>query len=223
MTVADTLDRPALAAVILAGGRASRLGGAPKPALVVDGVPMIRRVLAAVADASVTVIVGPPGLPVPAGVRVVREHPPGGGPVAALAAAIRPDSVPAALTVGERPDSAPPPQVTGGDWPPVTAVLGGDLPLLTATAVDLLRTAAAGHDGAVFVDVDGREQWLCGVWQSSALAGALRAVPDPANQPLRAVLAGLDVVRVRSRLEPPPWFDCDTEDDLRRAEEWLRR
>ena len=60
------------AAVVLAGGAARRLGGAPKPARTVAGVPLLTRVLDAVAAADVRVVVGPPwptcpaGLPAPA-------------------------------------------------------------------------------------------------------------------------------------------------------------
>lgn len=75
------------AAVVLAGGAARRMGGVDKPALPVGGRPMRDRVLAAVADAAPRVLVGPAGA-VPPGVRVTREDPPGGGPVAAAAAGL---------------------------------------------------------------------------------------------------------------------------------------
>src|SRR5262249_61472310 len=74
------------AAIVLAGGRGRRIGGRDKPALPVGGRSMLRRVLDAVAGADPRVIVGPVRSDVPAGVAQVREHPPGGGPVAALAA-----------------------------------------------------------------------------------------------------------------------------------------
>jgi molybdenum cofactor guanylyltransferase len=185
-------------AVILAGGAARRLGGVPKPMLPVGGVPMLHRVLAAVADATLTVVVGPAELVVPANVRIVREQPPGGGPVAALAAAL--DAV---------------------EWPSRLTLLGGDLPLLGPAAIEELRHAIGDHEGAVFVDADAREQWLCGFWRTEALAARVDALPETANYALRRLLGDLDLARVRSDQDPPPWFDCDTEDDLRRAEEWL--
>ena len=51
-----------LAAVVLAGGRAARLGGADKPALVVGGQPLLATAIAAAASAGASqiVIVGPP-------------------------------------------------------------------------------------------------------------------------------------------------------------------
>lgn len=186
------------AAVVLAGGSARRLGGRVKPAVPVAGVPMLHRVLAAVASGSPRVVVGPPELPLPAGTVQARERPPGAGPVAALSAGLA--AVPA-----------------GTPW---VALLAADLPLLTASAVTALhRAATAGSgDGAVFVDRVGHPQWLCGIWRSAALAEVVAdAAPAAA---LRAVLGGLDVVELRHECDPPPWFDCDTDDDLRRAEEW---
>ncbi|WP_330439343.1 NTP transferase domain-containing protein [Micromonospora sp. NBC_00821] len=85
-----------------------------------------------------------------------------------------------------------------------------------------------GPDGACFVDGDGRRQSLCGVWR----VGALRAAVDRltverggslSGAPVRALLAGLVVREVAWSGEgPPPWFDCDTDEDVRRAEEWAR-
>ncbi|RLK24566.1 molybdopterin-guanine dinucleotide biosynthesis protein A [Micromonospora sp. M71_S20] len=204
----------AYAAVVLAGGAARRMGGVDKPARTVGGLPMRDRVLAAVADAAPRILVGPPG-PVPAGVRVTREEPPGGGPVAAAAAGL------ALLDAGT----------------PVVALLAADLPLLTRAAVGELldRLDADGHDGACYVDVDGRRQTLCGVWRVAPLRAALdrlateRAGRQPgfaaplAGAPIRALLAGLRVREVPwSGAGPPPWFDCDTDEDVRRAEEWTR-
>src|SRR5438093_914016 len=76
------------AAVVLAGGAGRRMGGADKAALAVAGRPMLHRVLAAVADASPQVVVGPPRAGLPAGVVRAQEDPPGGGPVAAVAAGL---------------------------------------------------------------------------------------------------------------------------------------
>jgi molybdenum cofactor guanylyltransferase len=189
------------AAVILAGGGARRLGGVDKPALPVAGVPMLARVLQAVDDAATRVVVGPPDLPVPPDQAVVvREEPPGGGPVAALAAAF----------------SLAPPQVG------LTAILAGDLPLLTSEAIGRLRGAAAGYDGAVFADDEDREQWLCGVWHTTTIAAALGSAPSPGRS-LRSLLRPLSYVRVHDDTRMPAWFDCDSYDDIKRAEEWLTR
>ncbi|MEV1016664.1 NTP transferase domain-containing protein [Micromonospora sp. NPDC049801] len=213
------------AAVVLAGGAARRMGGVDKPALPVGGRSMRDRVLAAVGDAAPRVLVGPAD-GVPDDVRVTREDPPGGGPVAATAAGL------ALLD----PDTT------------LVALLAADLPLLTRAAIGDLLThlAAAGRpapaapadspaglhpeavDGVCFVDADGRRQSLCGVWRVDALrAGLLRLAAERggslAGASMRALLAGLAIHDVPwAGAGPPPWFDCDTDEDVRRAEEWVR-
>src|SRR3954454_9245577 len=78
---------PPYAAVVLAGGRAARLGGQAKPQLDVGGRALLATVLEAGAGAAPGTAAGPPQ-PVPPGVVVVRENPPRGGPVAALRAGL---------------------------------------------------------------------------------------------------------------------------------------
>lgn len=79
-------------AIILAGGTARRLGGVSKPDYNVAG----RRLLDIVLDeldmhnvpAERVVVVGPPTLSVPTGVRRVLEDPPYGGPLAGIGAGV---------------------------------------------------------------------------------------------------------------------------------------
>ncbi|MFI2648878.1 molybdenum cofactor guanylyltransferase [Micromonospora fulviviridis] len=197
----------AYAAVVLSGGAARRMGGVDKPARPVGGRPMLHRVLAAVADAGTRIVVGPAG-PVPEGVRVTREEPPGGGPVAATAAGL------ARLDPGTA----------------TVALLAADLPLLTPAAVAELRGALDGSTAGVacYVDGDGRRQQLCAVWRVSALRSALDRLAAERGgtvdgAPVRGLLAGTTVREVSwSGSGPPPWFDCDTDEDVRRVEEWTR-
>jgi molybdopterin-guanine dinucleotide biosynthesis protein A len=195
------------AAVILAGGAARRLGGVAKPLVPVGGRPMLDRVLAAVADASVTVVVGPAGLAVPPGVLRVSEQPPGGGPVAALAAGL------AAVdgeTAAEHQEAD------------TLAVLAADLPFLTPKAMSHLRATLdeSTVDGALFVDGNGRRQTLCGVWRTAVLRRRLGELPKHHGAALRHLVAGLAVREVTSDEQPPPWYDCDSPDDLDRARRW---
>jgi molybdopterin-guanine dinucleotide biosynthesis protein A len=183
---------PPYTALVLAGGRAARLGGQAKPQLEVGGRTMLATVLGAVADAERRVVVGPPQ-PVAEGVVVVREQPPGGGPVAALRAGL--------------------PAVDGD----VVALLAGDLPFLSATLVSQLRRALVG-DGVMVVDDGGRDQFLLGMWRTAALRAALLGAGGPTS--LRRVLSTLTVDRLRPLVPPgtpPPWLDCDTPADLARA------
>ncbi|MFC6019043.1 molybdenum cofactor guanylyltransferase [Plantactinospora solaniradicis] len=200
------------AAVVLAGGAGRRMGGVDKPTRPVGGTPMRDRVLAAVADATPRIVVGATGSP-PSGVRDTREQPPGGGPVAATAAGL--------ALVTEHAD----PGTT------TVALLAADLPLLTTAAVRNLRTVLARSgtaDGAVYLDETGRQQWLCGVWRLASLRDALARLAARhdgvlTGTSMRALMAELTVTGVAwGGAGPPPWFDCDTDDDLRRAEEWIR-
>ncbi|WP_164699898.1 molybdenum cofactor guanylyltransferase [Modestobacter sp. KNN46-3] len=184
---------PRFAAVVLAGGRAARLGGQPKPQLDVGGRTMLATVVDAARDADPIVVVGPPQ-PVPEGVVLVREVPPGGGPVPALAAGL--------AAVGDAE---------------VVAVLAADLPFLTRDLVTALRRRLV-DDGVLVVDDTGRDQLLLGVWRTAALRAAVRD-PRP-HTPLGTVLSGLSVSRHRPAAlpgRPAPWTDCDTPADLARA------
>jgi molybdopterin-guanine dinucleotide biosynthesis protein A len=183
---------PPYTAVVLAGGKAARLGGQAKPQLVVGGRPILAAVLAAVADAERRVVVGPPQ-PVPPGVVVVREDPPRGGPVAAVRTGLAEVAT------------------------DVVVLLAGDLPFLTADAVRELRTRLSG-DGVLVVDDTGRDQYLLGAWRTAALRAAVAGVQGPTS--LRRVLSPLAVRRWRPDVppgRPPLWLDCDTPADLERA------
>ena len=179
-------------AVVLAGGKAARLGGQAKPQLEVGGRTMLATVLDAVADAELRIVVGPPQA-VPAGVLQVREQPPRGGPVAALRAGVAEVAT------------------------DVVAVLAADLPFLTGTLVTDLRGRLT-DDGVLVVDDGGRDQYLLGVWRTAALRAVTADLRGPTS--LRRVLAPLVVTRYRPPVAagtPPPWTDCDTPADLARA------
>ncbi|MGC4865919.1 molybdenum cofactor guanylyltransferase [Micromonospora sp. DT53] len=249
------------AAMVLAGGAARRMGGIDKPARPVGGRPMRDRVLAAVGDATPRVLVGAVDA-VPAGVLVVREDPPGGGPVAAAAAGLalldpgvsvvallaadlplltraaigellkhldleNPDTEPAG---GPAPASGGPAPASGGPAP----AGGGPSPVPSASGLARATPAGSGldgergPDGVCFVDGNGRRQSLCGVWRVAALRTAVHRLTverggSLSGASIRALLAGLVVREVAWSGEgPPPWFDCDTDEDVRRAEEWAR-
>src|SRR3954464_361005 len=189
---------PPYAAVVLAGGRAARMGGRPKPQVEVGGRTMLAAVLAAVVDAHPRVLVGPPQ-PVPPGVVVVREEPPRGGPVAAMRAGL-----------AEVPTD-------------VVAVLAGDLPFLTPGLIRALRERLTG-DGVLVVDDTGQDQLLLGVWRTAVLRTAVAGVSGPTS--MRKVLSPLAVRRYRPPVEPgmpPPWTDRHTPAELARARQAAER
>ncbi len=143
---------PVTLAVVLSGGRGSRLGGRDKARVVIDGHTLLDRVLASLPPLASVIVAGDVvdgAGPTHRGlIAFVREQPPHGGPVAGLYAGL--DALPAS------PDDA------------LVAVVAVDMPWLSSDTFVRLAAAAAGHDGAVLVDADGRRQ-LCALVRRGVL------------------------------------------------------
>lgn len=182
-------------AVVLAGGSGRRMGHVDKALVDVGGAAMLTRVLAAVAGARQVVCVGPRrATPVP--VTWLLEQPPGGGPVAALAAAL--------------------PAIEAE----VVVVLAVDLPLVDAATITTLVAAIGDRDGAVALDDDRRAQPLLAAYRRDRLAAAVGLVGEPAGARARDLVAGLDLTHVVVGVEAT---DCDTPEQLRVARTRVRR
>lgn len=198
-------------AVVLAGGRASRLGGYPKPQLVFDGSTLLERALDAVRGARLAVVVGPSppsAQGAPRTVLYTLEEPRFAGPLAALAAGL------AALRAAVRTGPAP-------EW---VAVLAADLPR-AAEALEPLLGAIAARPGAEAVmaeDAGGRRQPLLAVYRREALERHLAALAREGglpDRPLRHLVARLAVQSLRL----PPGL-ADDVDTWSAAEHWgIRR
>ncbi|ANJ08492.1 NTP transferase domain-containing protein [Streptomyces parvulus] len=190
-------------AVVLAGGAARRLGGADKPGLRVGGRALLDRVLAACAGARATVVVAAPR-PTVRPVVWAREDPPGGGPLAALAAGLR-------LTEAE-----------------FVVVLSADLPFLGGPTVARLLSvlAASDADGVLLTDADGRDQPLVAAYRTAAVRRELAALAGEKGQ--QAALAGMPLRRLTGALrlarvpDAVASFDCDTWDDIATARARIR-
>jgi molybdopterin-guanine dinucleotide biosynthesis protein A len=186
--------------VVLAGGAARRLGGADKPGVRVGGRALLDRVLGACADARTTVVVADPR-PTARPVTWAREDPPGGGPLAALAAGLLHTTAPDVV------------------------VLSADLPFLAADTVRQLLTVlrTGDTDGALLTDADGRDQPLVAAYRTAALHRGLAALSTEhdglTGLPLRRLTAGLRLTRVP---DPVASFDCDTWDDIATARARIR-
>lgn len=181
--------------IVPAGGAARRLGGVDKPGLTVGETSLLDRVLAACGGARTTVVVGPARPTARPGVHWTREQPPGGGPVAAVAAGL--DLVTADLVL----------------------LLAADLPFLDRRTVDRLAAAldraGADADTALLVDAGGRDQPLAAAYRTAPLRAALAGLGDPAGQPLRRLVGGLAGLRVADTDNVA--YDCDTWEDLEQA------
>lgn len=187
-------------AVVLAGGAARRLGGADKPGVRVGGRALLDRVLAACAGARTTVVVAD-HRPTARPVTWAREDPPGGGPLAALAAGLR-------HTTAE-----------------YVVVLSADLPFLAGRTVGALLSALAASDaeGVLLTDADGRDQPLVAAYRAFAvrreLAALTRDRADLTGLPLRRLTGALRLARVPDAVAS---FDCDTWDDIAIARARIR-
>ncbi|MHA7264263.1 molybdenum cofactor guanylyltransferase [Arthrobacter sp. TMN-37] len=196
---------PAFDAVILAGGRSTRLGGTPKAALRIAGATLLDLACAAAAGAGRIVVVGPepaggarpagaPGVPA---VDFVREDPPFGGPAAALAAAL----------------AQPSGRETHAPW---LLVLACDMPRSGQLVPVLLKEAAADPCSSVMAFDAGRDQPLAALYRRRDLEGAVAVAVESGgvgNLSMKTLLA-----RVKVRPVPVPpgtTLDVDTWADAR--------
>lgn len=190
-------------ALILSGGGARRLGGADKAAVTVGGMTLLEHAVSAAQDCGRVIVVGPEA-PASPEIRFTREDPPGGGPVAGIAAGLEALGDPAALVL----------------------VLACDMPRAASALQTLLAEAEAGVrsegiadvDGVWAVDGGGRVQPLLAVYRSSSLADALAHVGDAHGASMRALTSRLTMraVEVGDAAR-----DADTWEDVRALrEEW---
>jgi len=191
---------PRLGAILLAGGRASRVDGAAKPLFDVGGRTLLAAATQAALDAAahpVTVVA--PLLDETLPVTWVREDPPFSGPAAATVAAL------ASWPVADDPE-----------W---TLLLACDLPDAGAAVRRLVEDAVllpADTDGLCLGDASSRPQWLIGLYRTRALRAAASALPrGGADASMRALLDDLaiTVVSVPGDLTR----DVDTWQDLEQA------
>ncbi|MQY20066.1 NTP transferase domain-containing protein [Nocardia macrotermitis] len=182
-------------AIVLAGGRASRMGGVDKPGIVVGGRSMLEAAVAAVRGCVRTVVVGPHRPDLGPEIRQVQEVPAGAGPVAAISTGLK--------------------ALADCDFPAdLLVVLAADMPFLNGAAIDALiaRATESGADAVFAADESGRPQYLVGVWRRTALHAGIERLDAPVNQPMKALIPETALLLPLSDIT-----DCDTPDDIARA------
>ena len=117
------LARADVTALILAGGRATRLGGVDKRSLRIDGASIFERQCAVLSPLCAEILVSTPGAA--PGFRTVVDAAPGGGPLAGIAGGMAHAATPWLL------------------------VVAGDMPHLSAAVIGLLLGAAGPGVDAV--------------------------------------------------------------------------
>ena len=177
-------------AIVLAGARSERLGGADKAMVELDGRTLLDRVLDSTKDAGRIIVVGPER-PTTRPVTWVEEKPVGGGPAAAFAAGVAAAESDTIL------------------------LLAVDLPFIAAAIPALLDALAPAIDVALLEDETGRANYLASAWRRDALINRFSTIDAIHGLPMHRLLDGLTIGHVR---DTGGWsFDCDTWDAVEQA------
>lgn len=189
-------------AIVLAGGRSTRLGR-NKLNESLGPQTVLERVVTSLGLADTIVIVGTDQTVDIAKLRwaterttealiMMTEEPAGSGPAMGIAAGVR--------GLGEsKPEKH-------------TVVLGGDMPFVTR-AVPALLGALTGHQAAVLIDNDNQVQYLASAWQHRALLTAT-AHTKPGDS-VRSIFTEINAAQIHDLYDAS--LDIDTESDLGRA------
>jgi molybdopterin-guanine dinucleotide biosynthesis protein A len=178
---------PARSAIVLAGGRSSRMG-AEKAALVVEGRSLLQRAVDAVAHVTdEIVLVGAPGRPLPEVMATVPlsrvdDAVEGEGPLAGIAAGLAAIAAPAAV------------------------VVGCDMPWLQPALLELLLARLEAGARLVVPLHEGRPEGLCSAWSADALPVVLAHL-EAGDRRVMAVANDLEAVR----LAPAEYGHADPE------------
>ncbi len=183
---------PRVVLIIPAGGGAARLGGVDKTRLPLGSSSILATLLQATAAWDRIVVgheAGDLGAQFPQ-VRWCREDPPGGGPVAALAAglALAPEADIVVALAGDQPWAA------------------GAVPRLLTALADPAVDAAVGS-------VNGRGQWLLAAYRAAWLRAELADGGE--GRSMRSLVQDRQLVEVP--VSETEAFDIDTPEDLRDA------
>lgn len=204
MTDRAAFALPSFDAIVLAGGRGSRLNGIDKASIVLAGERLVDRAVGAATEAGAgRVIVAGPEHTASRYAVVVREDPPYGGPLAGVAAALPLVRAPWVLLLAcdlEHP--------------------GLVCEQLMAGFENLSQTEASlGHeiDGFVLRDAGGQPQWLASLHRTSTLRRGLEALDGAfTDRPLRLLFAQSRLVEVDATDRVVA--DIDLPEDLQRIE-----
>lgn len=144
-------------AIVLAGGRSSRLGTVPKAALKYRDRTLLQIAIESVGFARRVAVVGDVSNSASPTVLITREDPPYSGPASGVAAGLF------ALAEGDAPHSE------------FTAVIACDMPLVVQVTAALNRTLAQGldSDGLIAVDGGGHLQPLAAIYRTDRLSSAV--------------------------------------------------
>lgn len=176
---------PSIGAIILAGGRSSRMG-ADKAQAKVDGVRLVDALVSSLPQDVDYVVVSPFELGVP----TVSEDPPFGGPVAGIAAGR---------------------EALDHDY---IAVLSVDAPASAGFVARLAEALESSQSECAVVEAsDGYLQPLCAMWQAQGLDNALSSLGDVRDKSAKSLIrAARSTVVIKGDGQEQ---DYDTPEELR--------
>ena len=180
-------------ALILTGGTSNRFGS-DKSEAIFEGKALIDFLLSSIPAGVAVVIVGPDRDEFPSEILMIQEVPPGGGPVAGIAAGL-------SLIETE-----------------YVAVLATDMPYSAALVPLLLENLFNEVEAAVVVDSEGFQQPFSGVYRASSLLKVLGTNEPLIGRSMRSVLVALKVKEVPINTDGSRLLlDIDTREDLIKA------
>lgn len=153
-------EKSTLAAIIVAGGQGTRMGGVDKASVEVHGVRLVDRLIAQLPIDTDYVVVSPRELGLPA----TCEQPPFGGPVAGIHAGYE-------YLILDHPDI---------EYLAILPVDAPDSPHILPPLVEAMK-ADASAGVALIRSQDGSLQNLCALWRTDALAHAFKELGSPAT------------------------------------------
>jgi molybdopterin-guanine dinucleotide biosynthesis protein A len=197
-------------ALVLAGGRSSRLNSTPKARLRYRGRTLLENTVAAVSDLRSIVVVGDAtAQELPAEVLVTREDPAFGGPAAAIGAGL--DALLAADEIHA--------DAVQADF---VMVLACDMPNIAAAIPVLLRELDVdtdSDDGLIALDAQHRLQPLAAAYRTSSLLEAVALARDNGRLEGSSVFQLIRTLRLREIVMPDDATDdVDSWDDASRWE-----
>ncbi len=183
--------------IVLSGGTSSRFG-ADKSQAILGHHKLIEHILSDIPKEFEIIIVGPDPKFAGATYRYVQEQPLGGGPVAAIAAA---------MDICESE---------------VVGVIATDMPFAISHMVHLYSAMTSHDDAVMYVDSDGFKQPLAAIYRTQALEVALSAMGNLEGESMRSLISNLNIREIPMSPEvEKAMIDVDTPHDLVVAMQYL--
>lgn len=195
-TSLETVNKSDLSVIVLTGGSSRRMGS-DKASLNFGPGTLLQFQLNQIPNNIPIIVVGDVA-DAGSDVLFTREDPPGSGPVAAIAAGLE-----LVTTAG-------------------VLLLAVDAPFAAPHLLTLNLTP--GHNAIVPQDLNGKAQYLAGLYRSDSLRYALEKLGSPKNRSMRELISHLPAVEFidLNSDNSQDFIDLDTPEDVTHARETLR-